>query len=370
MTPAVAFRTDASLQIGSGHFLRCLSLATALRERGADCRFICREHPGHRIDIARERGFSVATLPGTADKDALDLPWKQLPAHAAWLGCDWRTDADQTVAALDQQVTDWLVVDHYALDGAWEAQLQRSCRQLMVIDDLADRPHHCDLLLDQNLGRQRSDYASLVSKNCSVLAGPAYALLRPEFAAQRAESLHRRSFSLPRHLLITMGGGDQRNVTKRVLDALRLCRLPPDFRITVVMGRDAPWLESVQRRAADMPWTCKVRVDVSDMAHLMTESDLSIGAAGGTSWERCCVGLPSMLLVLADNQRRGAQALVGAGAAVLLSDGPDLADQLSEHLAALLKGDALSTMSNAARAVTDGLGVERVLPYLLEPSRA
>jgi UDP-2,4-diacetamido-2,4,6-trideoxy-beta-L-altropyranose hydrolase len=358
----VAIRTDASMHIGSGHIMRCLTLADALKAKGADCHFISREHPGHLLEVIRQRGHTATVLP----KDKLmaataDDPAPQ-PAHAAWLGCEWNTDAQQTGAILADLQPDWLVVDHYALDQRWEDALAAHYRQLLVIDDLADRPHRCDLLLDQNLGRQPQDYAGLVPTHCQVLTGPHYALLRPEFAALRPYSLQRRQAEPAlRQLLITMGGVDQPNATGQVLQALKACALPADCRITVVMGLKAPWLQSVRGLAAQMPWPTEVVVHVNDMAQRMSDSDLAIGAAGSTSWERCCLGLPTLMVVLAENQQLGAETLESARAARFIGRVGDIATQLPQVIRELIDTDRLSPMSLAASAVANGDGVDKVI---------
>ena len=355
-----AFRTDASLQIGSGHVMRCLTLADALRERGAQSTFICRSHAGHLVDLIRQRGHTAKEL-APAD-DVYTVPAD--PCHAQWLGTDWASDAQQTQQVLGDQVVDWLVVDHYALDRRWEQTLRPHTRRIMAIDDLADRPHDCDLLLDQNLGRKPKDYGGLLSTHTQTLIGPAYALLRPEFTQWRDYSLKRRAQPQLKNLLITMGGVDQANATGQVLEALSRCQLPTDLRITVVMGPIAPWLAQVQAQAAAMPRPTQVLSGVSNMAQLMAESDLCIGAAGGSAWERCCLGLPTLVLILAANQQAGAIALQAYGAAWLAAD----TDQLIEQLTALFNPDKavaiLSEMSQDAAKLTAGDGVKQVLELL------
>ena len=374
MTLRIAFRTDASLQIGSGHVMRCLTLADALRAKGAQCHFISRAHPGHLMEVIRQRGYMVnslvapvqqaqAAIKSIATKVQDFLPNQRYEAaHADWLGSTWQTDAQETATVLASLRPDWLVVDHYALDERWEAALAAHYRQLLVIDDLADRPHHCNLLLDQNLGRQPHDYAGLVPTHCQVLTGPHYALLRPEFAELRPYSLQRRQAQPAlRHLLITMGGVDQPNATGQVLQALKTCALPKACRITVVMGLTAPWLQNVRELAAQMHWPTAVAVNVNDMAQRMADSDLAIGAAGSTSWERCCLGVPTLMAVLAENQRPGALAMEAAHAARLIGAVSDIARQLPLTVAELIESVRHSRMSQAASAVTDGRGVEKVL---------
>ena len=361
----IAFRADASLLMGSGHVMRCLTLADALKAKGAECHFIGREHPGHLLEVILQRGFAVTALPvelpqpSTNTQDARGNVKEA--RHAPWLGCDWQTDAQQTRAILAILQPDWLVVDHYALDQRWEAALLPHYQKLLVIDDLADRHHHCDLLLDQNLGRQPQDYARLVPAQCKVLTGPQYALLRPEFAALRPYSLQRRQPPTLKHLLITMGGVDQLNATSQVLQALKTCPLPADCRITVVMGLQAPWLQQVREQAQDMLWPTEVLVNITDMAQRMADSDLAIGAAGSTSWERCCLGLPTLIIVLAENQQPSAHALEASHAARLIGAMIDIATQLPLGVRELTDSACQMQMSHAASVITDGHGVEKIL---------
>ena len=357
----IAFRADASLQIGTGHVMRCLTLADALRERGAQCSFICRQHPGHLLDLIGQRGHEAIALPVAVST----YKTKSSPAHAAWLATDWATDAQQARQSLGEQVMDWLVVDHYALDSRWEQALRPQARQIMVIDDLADRPHDCELLLDQNLGRTEKDYADLLNPTTQKLIGPQYALLRPEFAQWRKYSLARRAKPQLKNLLITMGGVDQGNATGQVLNALKDCTLPADLQITVVMGQQAPWMAQVEAVAAAMPWPTQVHAGVSNMAQLMADSDLAIGAAGGTAWERCVLGLPALVLVLAGNQNKGAKALQAQGAAIVVQQ----IQELRSLFQALIGGDGqlstLQKMSNAGANLTNNKEATHVARIVL-----
>ncbi len=337
--------------------MRCLTLADALRERGASCSFVCRPHPGHLLALVTQRGHQALALPELQEGAQ---PNHNGTAHGHWLGTDWATDAQDTQQALSAhtggQPVDWLVVDHYALDARWEEALRPQAKRIMVIDDLADRPHACDLLLDQNLGRKEADYGGLLKSKTTTLIGPQYALLRPEFAALRAQSLARRQTNPQlRRLLITMGGVDKDNATGQVLAVLQNCKLPLDLRITVVMGPHSPWLAQVQAHAVQMPWRTEVLVGVNNMAQLMAESDLAVGAAGSTSWERCCLGVPTIQVALAQNQVEIAQALNLAGAALMLQ-GQAIAQTLPNLISNVDRADRLYALSLAASAVTEGKG--------------
>jgi len=360
----VVFRSDASVQIGTGHVMRCLTLAEALRENGTECLFLCRPHQGHLMDLISARGHRVKALPAFGPESAGWTP-RPGPPHAAWLGTDQATDAADSLRALEgEERAAWLVVDHYALDREWQTALRPVCDRLMVIDDLADRPHDCDLLLDPNIGRSEADYTGLVPDGVRILLGPRYALLRPEFAAHRAESLARRAQPELRRLLVTLGGVDKDNITCQVLDALDASALTEALEITVVMGPHAPWLAAVRERAQTMRRPTRVLVGVSDMARLMTESDLAIGAAGSTAWERCCLGLPTIQLVLAENQREAALAFSRLDAAVSMPSLAGLHEGLS-HVIRALHPDRLRALSNASARICDGRGAQIAVELLL-----
>lgn len=365
----IAFRVDASLQIGTGHVMRCLTLADSLRERGASCSFVCRPHQGHLLALIAQRGHLALALPELQDGAETNCNGT---THAHWLGTDWIIDAQDTQQALSAHMgnepVDWLVVDHYALERQWEQELRASTEHIMVIDDLADRLHDCEILLDQTFGRAADDYVALVPSDCNLLCGSHYALLRPEFNALRPYSLQRRIRPMLREFLITMGGVDKDNATGLVLQALCTCPLPLNCQITVVMGVTAPWLDEVRRQAQGMPWPTRVEVGVRDMAQLMADSDLAIGAAGSTCWELCCLGVPNLLVCTAANQRTVIAALTSAYATVKL-DRAALSQPNGKLFRAQFEKliDRLEAYSDAAAHVTDGCGTFRVSAHLASP---
>lgn len=358
----VVFRTDASIQIGTGHVMRCLTLADSLRLQGAECTFVCRSHKGHLIDLIHEKSYKTIALEAYDSSEVQEL--EHSSQHLTWLGTDWATDVRVTQRAIHPDEIDWLIVDHYALDHQWEGAMRHFCKHLMVIDDLADRQHECDVLLDQNLGRTNADYASLLPSTAQTLIGPRFALLRPEFAQLREVSLARRQQPVLRHLLITMGGIDKDNMTGKVLEAINQCALPLDLRISVVMGSHAPWLEKIKALANVMERPTEVLVDVKQMAQLMVSSDLVIGAAGGTAWERCCLGIPSLITATASNQRLGAQALAGQFAAKLFETRDELASFLREVLSIAHGPQLLRQMGQSASVITTGVGASLVAQEL------
>lgn len=351
----VVFRADASIHIGTGHVMRCLTLAEELRRQGGECEFICRAHEGHLGSLITQKGFKLHLL---AMQDAQESSTRKRTklVHSDWLGVTWQKDAEEVRSILNQLQTNWLVVDHYALDARWEASVCPSNTRLLVLDDLADREHLADILLDQNLGRKAESYMALVPKHCICLIGPEFALLRPEFAQWREVSLaRRRQQSLHNRLLINLGGVDRDNVTGQVLEVLKVCNLPDDCEINVIMGATAPWLNQVKLQARELPWPTEVSVGVSDMARRMAEADLAIGAAGSTSWERCCLGLPTLMFVLAENQREVAMTLDQLGAAKLVAEPIDLVNELPT-LINEMEGAELTKMSFIAASIVSGEG--------------
>lgn len=358
----VVFRADASQLVGTGHVMRCLTLASALTKEGAQCSFICREQPGNLIDFIRKMGFDVAALP----KVSASMEQVDGTAHSHFLGCSQEKDARDCSKTLKEGAADWLVVDHYGLDSRWEEALLPTYEKLMVIDDLADRPHKCDILLDQTFGRTKQDYLSLTSTDCMLLCGAQYSLLRPEFSRMRQQSLERRKNNCSvKKLLISMGGVDKDNVTGKVLQSLKRTFLPDNIEIAIVMGPHAPWIETVRELAGGLSWRTEVYTSVENMAELMAGSDLAIGGAGATAWERCCLGLPSVVVVLADNQRLIARNLQQAGAAIQVEIPSDV-DTTPFLKPLLFESEKLLQMSLCAAEVTDGQGVKYVLDTLFE----
>lgn len=356
---SVVFRADASLQIGTGHIMRCLTIADALRQQGVECSFICRPLKGNLIEFIRERAYHVEVLePGREQADAF-------PEHAHWLEASQREDAEACQAIIMRHQPAWLVVDHYGLEARWEQSVLNVSpnTRLLVLDDLADRSHVATILLDQNLGRALEDYTGLLPESCECLAGPKYAVLRPEFYEWRAKSLKRRQAPHTNNILVTMGGVDKDNAAEDVLNALAECSLNKDTVISVVMGAHAPWLEQVRLRAQAMPYQTHVVTNVSNMAERMARADIAIGAAGSTTWERCCLGLPSIMLILADNQYQVAKPLAQVGAAFLLGT-PDKLVDLPALWPQLTSEPSLKIMSQKAASLTDGQGVHYLTTQL------
>jgi UDP-2,4-diacetamido-2,4,6-trideoxy-beta-L-altropyranose hydrolase len=365
----VAIRVDASITIGTGHVVRCLTLAEMLRTRGVSCHFISREHPGHMINAIRQHGFQIIALPegdsALLMTSAVDVP---LPAHADWLGCDWRLDADQTLHAVQSIKPDLLVIDHYAIDSRWEEVLRPHVRRLMVIDDLADRKHLCDFLLDQNwFGDDISRrYEGLVSDYCVSMLGPGYALLKPEYLILR--NLMQPRDGEVRRVLVFMGGSDSTNETSKAIEALS----HPDLMhllVDVVIGANHPDQLGIASKAEARHGTY-LHIGLPSLAGPMMRADLMVGGGGATTWERMCLGLPAIVICMADNQVEINRALSRAGYIELLGckDNVDV-KRISEVVSAFIKSrEVLITMSTRSHELVSGDGASKVCDVLLQSS--
>jgi UDP-2,4-diacetamido-2,4,6-trideoxy-beta-L-altropyranose hydrolase len=349
----IVFRVDASIAIGTGHVMRCSTLATALKKHGANIQFITRAHPGHLGEMLACDGFAVRLLPQPA---CLENKGND---YAAWLGVSQQEDANQTIVALENQQCDLLIVDHYGLDRVWEAQLRSHTRRLMVIDDLANRPHECDMLLDQNYvvaGQER--YLARVPAHCQLLLGPRYALLRPEYAQYR-ETMAPRTGDIKR-LLIFMGGADNANTTGKVLAALSVVQLE-HLEIDVVISPSFINKAEVTEQASARPNT-HIHGPRPHLADLMEKADLAVGAGGGTTWERLCMGLPSLVLSIAENQVPACEALASSGLIRYLGDAHklDVAAIESALLEVIAQAGQLHALATNYKALVDGRGTHRV----------
>ncbi|MCD5407097.1 MAG: UDP-2,4-diacetamido-2,4,6-trideoxy-beta-L-altropyranose hydrolase [Desulfotomaculum sp.] len=352
----IIIRTDSSTPIGTGHLMRCLTLADELCQKSTQISFICRELPENLCDLVEEKGYPVHRLPYA--KEQLKHA-EQHTAHSHWLGVDWQTDVKQTKAVIikEAQNIDWLIVDHYALDKQWEVQMRPHVKHIMVIDDLADRMHDCDLLLDQNLHLNMAErYQGLLPSHCRHLLGPRYALLRPEFTEVR-KKLRKRDGKVKR-ILVFFGGCDPTNETTKAIQAIRLLGRP-DIAIDVVVGSTNPHQEQVKKLCSETP-SITFYCQVHNMAELMAAADLAIGAGGSTTWERCCLGLPAITLVTAQNQLETTTAVAEAGAIINLCwhSGVDV-KKLHNAIEYAVKNPAmLESMSEKAMQVTGGKFVE------------
>lgn len=346
----VLIRADASAVMGSGHVARCLTLANLLRRQGAHVAFAGRQLPGNRLEALRADGFEVFALPHA-------YPHEQCGSGIEAL-LPWQAD----IAALDEALKgcaqfDWIIVDHYGLDHHWQTAARRWALRIAAIDDLANRRHAVDVLLDQNLTGTPQAYEALTDKHCERLLGPHFALLRDEFCREPLEIR-----AQARRVLVNFGGFDAAGqVHKAMLALTDIEGLEVDF----VAGLDNPAWSQMQALAVNHPdW--RLHSYVSDFSRLMVQADLFIGAGGGTSWERAALGLPTLCISVAANQQTNAELLAAMGAQVYLG-GHEQVDtaQLHQAIGFVLANKGLrQSLARHSRELVDGCGAERVASVL------
>ncbi len=347
------FRVDSGVQMGSGHVMRCLTLARELSGNGARIQFICRDIRGNLIDRIQREGYVVYRLPAPQEQRASSCPWLQVPLHQ---------DAEETRTVLERVRPAWLVVDHYGISAEWHRAQRGPAKSIFVVDDLADRALDCDLLLDQSyVGRATLQrYVGLVPDGCRTLLGPRYALLSSEYAALH-EALVERTGDACR-VLVFFGGTDATDETSKALQALARPELA-HLAVDVVLGANHPAPERVEAMAQGRPRTTLHR-NLPTLAGLMFRADLAIGAGGTVSWERLCLGLPSIVITVAVNQEAQTSSLADEGLARWLGRAPEVtADSIFSAVQ-----ESLHTPLKRPWLV-DGHGVDRVTAALVSPSR-
>ncbi|SEQ37163.1 UDP-2,4-diacetamido-2,4,6-trideoxy-beta-L-altropyranose hydrolase [Pseudomonas sp. NFACC02] len=351
----VLIRADASAAIGSGHIARCLTLATALRKDGAEVVFACRQLPGHLLQRLGEHGYLALGLP------------EHYPQEASGAGIEvllpWQADIVALASALgNEQRFDWLIVDHYGLDARWERAARRFADRLMAIDDLANRPHAVDLLLDQNYSAQAQDcpYAPWIEGDCKTFLGPRFALLRDEFQCRPIVIKPRVE-----RVMVNFGGFDAACQVYATMLALQGF---DDLQVDFVAGLHHPeWAAMSELIKARPNW--RLHTLVNDFSGFMQQADLFIGAGGGTTWERAALGLPTICIAVAHNQQLNAQLLAQAGGHLYLGahDTLDL-QRLVDAVAVLRDNRELrQSLAERSRALVDGKGAQRLAVALAAP---
>ena len=341
----VVIRADSSSVIGSGHLMRCLTLAEKFRkEDNAEAHFISRDLEGNLNFLVEKKNFSLHTLP-RHEYDA------SLTGYAAWLTVTEETDATETQKVLEQLgFVDMLVVDSYAIGEAWEKKLRPRAKKIFVIDDLANRRHDCDILLDQNFYLDKDlRYKNLVPPHCRLLLGPKHALLREEFF--RAKERMRVRDGQLKNILVFYGGADATGETEKALLALSRWQengALADIKVTVVTGGSNVRKAEIKKhcRQAGFAYRCQV----SNMAELMNEADLMLGAGGSTTWERCCLGLPAIVTAVAENQFKICEDCSRAGLIHYLGRWNEVSvDDLAEAIKYMMEPDNLRALISSCR---------------------
>jgi UDP-2,4-diacetamido-2,4,6-trideoxy-beta-L-altropyranose hydrolase len=352
----VAFRVDASADIGTGHLRRCLSLGHALRQCGARSCFISRALGLPVTEQVRAERFDAVALPPPAAGESNED--RSIP-HAAWSGVGAEADARQTIDAVQALRPDWLVVDHYSFDARWHRAVARAtgCR-IAVIDDLGDRALAAELLVDHNFAADhRQKYGARFPADGVMLVGPRHALLGPAYANAARHRVREKVGSVG----IFMGGVDHADYSRMAL--LACCELP-DFEgeVEVVTTSANPNLPALRSIVARSP-KARLTLDLPDLAAFFCRHDVHVGAGGGATWERCCIGSPTIAIVAADNQRAVLEPLAGLG---VLKTAEAQPAALKAALRALIDDLELRRrLSDEAQRLVDGRGARRVADYLV-----
>lgn len=292
----IVIRTDSSIEIGTGHVMRCLTLAKQLKRLGASVTFVCRDLQGNSIKYLQSEKFEVFAI-------------SSLKSNSRFVNSieeNWLNDVEETIMVTKNIDIDLVVVDHYSLDIRWEEKMRNIVNKIMVIDDLANREHDCDFLLDQNYyPNMNSRYIDLVPEDCVLMLGPNYVLLRDEFI--EAAIMPRERTGKKENLLMFFGGTDPTGETLKTLKSIS--EMDSLFKnIDVVVGnanKDKHQIKMLCNKMNNTHFHCQI----SNMAELMMKADLSIGAGGSTTWERCLLGLPSIVIITAENQRELTEVL-------------------------------------------------------------
>jgi UDP-2,4-diacetamido-2,4,6-trideoxy-beta-L-altropyranose hydrolase len=355
----IAVRADASNAIGIGHVARCLALAQELKRRGAEITFVSRRMNGDMVEAVAAKGHRVKELAGSAELDFARYPWLGVPAA---------DDAAATIAALHDERPDLLIVDHYGIDVAWECMLRPFVDRLFVIDDLAERSHDCDILLDQNYRSNEANPHPVLPAGARRLLGPRYALLRDEFGHAR-EAGARDGRDPTGRILICFGGGDALDFTSAAVRAVEPL-LPMLKQVDVIVGPSNPNLEKLSAYVCPNP-KLNLVTGTSDLSPYMLAADLVVGAGGSMCWERFCLGAPTLAFGVAENQRLLLEPLIRDAylLGVPFMPLPDEATMRSWLSCALSSRSLLLGMSQRGRALVDGQGIVRVADALYEQSQ-
>ena len=363
MSMHVVFRTDSSLRIGTGHVIRCLTLAGILREHGLTVVFICRELDGHISNLVEQQGFTVNLLPNAEDYDSST----NLSASYSAPVNSWEIDAEESIAIIRELRVKptFLIVDHYKIDQLWEGSLRKYVERIIVIDDLADRLHDCNILLDQNyLPDYEHRYDSLVPAGCKKLLGPDYLMLRPEFLKFRG-SFRERDGTIKR-VLIFLGGGDVKNYTYKVIMAIKELNWP-GVEVDVIASASNPNQRMI-KALCEEDSGFNFYSQVNNIAELIESADVAISAGGFTSYELAFMGLPSVLMPFSEIQESVSSEIQARGAAINLGFKTEFPRKaLIEALSELRDSPSRCLeMTHIGRSMFDGLGAKRVADVLLD----
>lgn len=335
----IIFRVDASVNIGAGHVLRCLVLARELRSKGCNIIFSCIKYEGNLIQKIIENGFSI--IEANENNDPIQF---------------------KRILKKNEIIPNWIIIDSYDIGLEYESSLRDGMTRIMIIDDLLNRKHECDLFLDQNYGEKPKSYNRCTNTDCRMLLGPKYALIREQF---RNVKTRKRGHDNQVKLFVFMGGSDSTNETVKVLLALQKYKGKKNIFANVIIGSINPRREEIKQISRRMK-NIKLSIDVSDMAALMNGADLAIGAGGTANWERISLGIPSIVIITAENQKYFNEELYRDGYLLKLYDHNEItSEKIAEDLSYIIGSVDLKGQSKNISNLVDGLGAVRVAEALL-----
>lgn len=356
----IVFRVDAAPSIGGGHLSRCLTLASKLRDAGINCSFVMREHFDYLGQQVKASGFELFVLP-RVNKESIDPT-----SYVTWVGASWEDDANQTYRVITAEISgdiNWIIVDHYGLDTQWEKFFLDKGIRVGVIDDLVNRRHCGEFLLDQTCGRDDSEYRSLVECNTRLFVGERYCLLRDEFFLARHEAVKKRKFFKKiRTILVSFGSTDPTGHTLNALKGLASCALSNSVEVLVVVGSSCPFLSEIELLAKALPYKTTLYIDSSQVAKIITRADIAIGAAGVSTWERCFLGLPTLLVKTAGNQTDVVNRVISSGAALGYFHSLESTDELNMAIINLER--KYKEISDSALSMKIGDGIGTIISFL------
>ena len=358
---SILFRTDSSIIMGSGHVMRCLTLADELKKKGCKTLFVSRDLPGQNFKEIESRGHCLKILP--RPKDYFDVNINK-NSYEEWMGVTQEYDAEEFKNVLIDEKFDWIVVDHYSLGQEWEKQMKNISEKILVFDDLVERKHECNLLLNHtNLPGIKKKYKGLVSNNTKLLLGPKYLLLSPIFLKTKKRKPNKNG--IIKRIFIYYGSIDPSNETGKAIESLIIMDRR-EIIVDVVIGRNNVNMEKIKILVSKMK-NAYLHVQLPYLAEIMAKADLALCAGGYTLWEQIFLGLPSLVTGIAENQVKPAIILDKKGCLIWLGLSENVfVDQIISKLQMLFEHpELLIKQSKMKMDLVDGLGVDRVVRKMM-----
>ncbi len=352
----IAFRVDSSIKIGAGHLMRCLNIAKFLRLQGHDCIFISKKHNGNYNHLIEGNDFALIEI------DAGDI--NQInhidDLYMSWLGSSYSEDAEYTNEILANNSCQYLFVDHYGIDERWEECCRTQTLKIIAIDDLANRNHSVDYIIDHNAGRLNADYANINLNDAQLLIGPKYALLHSRYGELRNQAIGKRNSNEIKDILISFGSSNQTPIIKNILESFHNAKINSNFHLTLALGSSINNHEDIYLLAKKITTKIDLHINTNQMPDLILQADFCVGAGGVNALERCCLGLPSAILCLSENQVPGSIALEKMGCCNILNSYPSMDYSFTDIIDSINNKNDLIKMTNQCFNIVDGKGIERV----------